>query len=622
MRLFRQKWEQAAQRILFLAALCFVVTETSSQVYYTTNPYYLRSRLENTNFQYNYPDTSVLELSNFMPRNFLGNIGLASPDYILNYGTAAMGFRLFKPPYQHDRFHDEEVEYYRSLGPYAKLEGIAGSKQLQIFNMIFTHTYRQRLNVAIRFRRYTSTGFYRKQQTYTNNFYLSSNYNTKNERLGYNFFVLNNSNKSQENGGIRDTLLNDSTVLEGKDLMFVRLNSANRDNRETSVMLNPWLRLNKQSDTVSGVNHFIHVKSKFLDQSFRYSDNGILNDAFYNRIYLDTINTWDSSHVRKFTNEVLYSLSHAKSKFGGSVGFRNEISQVYQRQDSLLQNNMVTLGLLFHSDKKDTAGKEKTNFNAGLNAVYIVNGSNAGNYKAEINSMFTFNVEKKRILALDILMEQRNPDYFYNRWVSNHFMWLGNGFKAQQRLQARVGLNLGKIFKFSLFSENLTNYIYFDEYALPKQLNESLFNLGVTVGVTKIFFKHLGISAEHTFQNTSAPKYLRIPANITTAKLFFAGNLFKGNTQLHFGVQAQMYEAFVPYNYMPATQAFYLQDKIETETYPFVDAYLNVRIRPVTVFLKVENVLQGYTGSAYYFVPGYYQPDRAFRFGISWSFFD
>jgi hypothetical protein len=73
---------------------------------------------------------------------------------------------------------------------------------------------------------------------------------------------------------------------------------------------------------------------------------------------------------------------------------------------------------------------------------------------------------------------------------------------------------------------------------------------------------------------------------------------------------------------MPASQVFYLQDRYTTGEYPFLDVYLNARIRPVNIFVKIENVLYGYAGKSYSFVPGYYQPDRAFRFGISWMFFD
>jgi hypothetical protein len=92
--------------------------------------------------------------------------------------------------------------------------------------------------------------------------------------------------------------------------------------------------------------------------------------------------------------------------------------------------------------------------------------------------------------------------------------------------------------------------------------------------------------------------------------------------QLNTGAQLDLYSSFYGYAYMPSTQMFHLQHSIKTAEYPFVSIYLNARIRPVTIFVKVENILQNYVGTNYSFVPGYFQPDRCFRFGLSWMFFD
>ena len=73
---------------------------------------------------------------------------------------------------------------------------------------------------------------------------------------------------------------------------------------------------------------------------------------------------------------------------------------------------------------------------------------------------------------------------------------------------------------------------------------------------------------------------------------------------------------------MPSTQVFYIQDRVKTGQYLYTDFYINERIKPVQFFLKIENILQGLVGKNYSLVPGYYQPDRAFRFGLTWMFFD
>jgi hypothetical protein len=49
---------------------------------------------------------------------------------------------------------------------------------------------------------------------------------------------------------------------------------------------------------------------------------------------------------------------------------------------------------------------------------------------------------------------------------------------------------------------------------------------------------------------------------------------------------------------------------------------MNAQIKPVQFFLKVEHINQGLMGSGYNLIPTYFQPDRAFRFGLNWEFLD
>ena len=136
--------------MLFLLCCCF---EFHAQVFYSVNPKYLKSKTEQNNvlsdYKYSYPDTSITEQSNYFPRNYTGNMGLASPDYIWRYGTEDLGFRLVQSPLTIDKIAESEIKYYRTMGPYASLNGIAGSKEFQIFKMLFTHTYKDKVNITV-----------------------------------------------------------------------------------------------------------------------------------------------------------------------------------------------------------------------------------------------------------------------------------------------------------------------------------------------------------------------------------------------------------------------------------------------------------------------------------------
>ena len=601
--------------------------KTYAQVFYSTDPNYLKSKTEQNNlltdYKYNYPDTSIVEQINYFPRNYMGNMGLASPDYIWNYGTGDLGFRLVRSPLTADKTKDADVKYFRSAGPYASLTGIAGSKEFQIFKLLFTETYKGKVNITVGFNRYTSKGFYLKQQTYTNNFYLSSNYTSGNKRSGYYFYILNNGNKSQENGGIKDGALTDSSLLYDKALFKVNLASANRDNRELKVMINPWLQLNRK-DSAATINHYLQLKSRFSNNSYRYKDLYDTVGRFYKTAYLDTVKTNDSSHVRQLANELSYSLLGVNNKFGFSVGYKNELNEVWQKMASVFMMHSLKSDIFYRTPvaSKDSLDKRIKFFETAFTAQYILAGANSGNYKAESNSVYSFNEGKKRNVFLNVLYEKRSADYIYNTWVSNHFFWFNKGLKPQQQLQLKLGVNLGRLFSASVFYQTITNYLYFDQEGKSQQYTGAIQNLGLNLNFTKIFFRHLGIALNDTYQNTSKTAFVRVPQNTSTAKLFYTGSLSHNNLQLQIGTQIQVYESFYSYAYMPSTQVFYVQDKFKTTTYPYLDVYLSARIRPVSFFVKVENVLAGLAGPNYSFVPGYYQTDRAFRFGLTWVFFD
>jgi hypothetical protein len=599
----------------------------SGQVFFSNNPKYLRSKTEQnnliTNFKYNYPDTSVFFLTDYFPRNFMGNAGMPSPEYIIKYGTEDIGFRFFNPPLTNDRFSSKEIPYYRSVGPFARLTGIAGSKELQIFDMMFTHTYKDKLNITVGFRRYTSKGFYRRQQTYTNNLYLSSNYETRSRRAGYYLFVLNNSNKGNESGGLVKERLSDTSVLQLKELLEVRVQHANRDNRETQVMINPYFRLNKRSDSTHNLNHYVQLKSKFSDRSFQYKDNGIGSDKFYNVAYLDTNVTHDSSHVRQYINSLDYAMISRTGNAGLSIGYRNEINQVWQYYDSTIVNHLAQADFMhrFKLNEEDTSATGRF-AEAKFNSQYVINGPNVGNFKAETNILLSFNERKKRRVYFDLLWESRNADQMARNWYSNHFVWTGRSRSPVEQFQARLGATLGPLIKVQLTQQNITHYVYFDQLAMPQQYMGTITNNAIELQVGRVFAKHLGLYLDHIYQSSSKASIVRLPGNVTTARLYYTGNIARNNLQLQIGTQVQVYESFTPYAYMPATQSFYLQNSVKTASYPFVDIYLSARIRPVSFFLKVENVAQGLVGNDYYLVEGYYQPDRAFRFGLTWMFFD
>lgn len=610
-------------RSSFFIFTLLICSFSFGQSNYSVDPNYIKKRTENTGTQTeyanSYPDTNIHSIHNFIKRNYLGNIGLSSPNYHLKFGSPSMGFKLYQFPLSDYHFNKEDIEYYKTKGPFAQVSGFAGSKQLQMLRMLFSNSFKNNLNVTLKLNRYTSTGYYAKQQSFTNNFYLSTNYTTKNNRFGFNSYVLVNNNGFQENGGIAIDTLSQKDLLVTKTLIPTKLSNASRNNREFSAMYSNWFRLNKSAD--NNIQSYLQLKSSFNTFKYRYRDNGIEADNYYFLFYLDTAATLDSTRLRTYSNELLFTLQSKNKAFNFNIGYENEINQIWQYSDTTFMNHIVHSNI---SHTKKFLTSDSLNYSNLINSGsvdYIAAGSQSSNYKIESKHALNFyrNNKLKESVQIRLLAEDRMPDYIYRRWYSNHFIW-ENKFNNTQTVQGELSVKIPML-QLSAIYKGITNYVYFDQLAYPMQQAGTISNTALKLDFENVFFKHIGVKLDQTFQTTSS-SLISLPKSISQAALYYKGNLFKKNLQLCIGGQVEYFDGFSPYAYMPATQAFYVQESFKAGNFTFVDVFLNARIRPVTIFFKMENVLHGMLGTNYSMVPGYYQPERAIRFGLTWLFFD
>ena len=608
---------------------CFVLFSgvLFSQSYYTTDTSYLKRKTEGDNvlntFKNYYPDSSVFYLHNFTERNTLGGLGLATHLWRFKFGSDDIGFRLYPLPYDESIIKEKQILYFRTKGPYASATGIAGSKEQQLFRFLFTHTLPNRINFTLKFNRYTNKGFYKNQQGFVNNFYFNSNYETKNKRFGYYTYLLINNIKHGENGGLsnEDDFFKD--IKENKELLATRLTGVTQETRLLTAQFNPYILLNKRDSTNTQAFFYLQAKSKFTYNRYKYKDLTSGTNAFYPLYYLDFDITKDSTRFKQHYTEFLLTYQNAAKTKGVSIGYANEINVVWQKNDSLFANHIIKANTNFsHSFlKPDSLTQKQITLQSNAEAAFVMLGTNTGNYKFQSQNDLIFSeVNHQSRAFFNVLVESRQADYQYNRWYSNHYIWKNN-FKASSQFQAEIGYAQKKV-SVSVFAQVISNTLYFDTLSKPQQFTGAINNIGVNALYRLIILKHLGVSLEPTFQSSSKPSIYRMPLISGKVNVFYTGNLFKNALQLTVGSQLETYSTYELMRYNPAINQFYLGNRRETGYYPYVDVYLNARIRPVSFFIKMENVMFGNGGNNYYFVPGYIQPDRAIRFGLTWLFFD
>ena len=606
--------------LIFFIGLFF---ELKSQVFYPVDSSYISvlTHEQKTNyksFKYQKIDTSISHIQNYSPRNTNGSYGLPSSPLCFKYETFRLGFNFYRAPYQNDVFNHNHIVYYQTKGPYANLTGIAGSKQEQNFDFLFSNTLKNKLNVTLGFKRYGSLGFYKQQQTFTNNFYTTSHYKSKSNRVGYFAFFLYNKNKHLENGGLKyDTVFKENININ-KQLLALNLSAAKRELRQTTVNFNPWYRLNKIEDSSTVFSHYINYEIEYQSNFSKYLDNGISTDKYYQLNYLDTLKTNDSSHWRNFSNAIHYVLDIKPIHSKLQIGFRNEFNQTYQHGfDSVIKNNSMQAGF-YINDKA---------YNGFIKASYIVNGGNANDYQIEINN----EIIKKMVikeksfsykLIINFSSEKRHADYFYNRWISNHYQWKNN-FVPIEKVQSTIGIaSLNNRFGFGVISQNIKNQIYLNELVSPEQTSATIQNMNAFIYKDFLVLKHLGLNVKYNYQSSSYQAITSLPTHIFNSALFYQGALFKNALQLQVGFNATYFSEFNGMAYSPALNMYYVQTQKKVGNYPYVDFFINARIKPVQFFIKIDHVTQGFFGSNYSLTPNYIQNDRAFKFGINWLFFD
>jgi hypothetical protein len=170
--------------------------------------------------------------------------------------------------------------------------------------------------------------------------------------------------------------------------------------------------------------------------------------------------------------------------------------------------------------------------------------------------------------------------------------------------------------------ENIKNQIYFNEQVQPRQTPLTIQNISFFIHKDVLLFRHLGMNAKYNYQSSSYQTIVSIPNHVINGALYYQGNLFKQALQLQIGFNVQYFSEFYGYSYTPALNQYYIQTKSVVGNYPYVDFFLNARIKPVRIFIKIDHLNQGLSGANYGLIPSYLQNDRAFKFGINWLFFD
>lgn len=449
-----------------------------------------------------------------------------------------------------------------------------------------------------------------------------------------------NSLTSLENGGITDN--EQLRLLKTRDVpvSLGGLNTAKSILKNNNILLVQRYTVGERTESTDTIKKkpsgFLGLSGTFShvfiweNNKRTYSDN-YPGSGFYDTAFISSSVTLDSLSSRSLKNTIRFDFTTdetRKVRLGGGVGLRNELfrySQIIPTHDNgaadtlaWKKSNNAVVGKLFNN-----IGDKFRWFATG---ELFLTGYRAGDFslKGEISKSFVW---KKGAATWDITggIINRQPSFWYGQWGSNHFEWHND-------LNKEFIVEFGTRFSYPARKTELKlnyaiidNYTGFDNFALPSQHTGGLSVASLLISKEFRAWK-FHLSGDVLAQISSNAEILDLPLLSIRSAGYFE-HLFKfrqtnGRLNTQFGVDLIYHTLYYPYSYMPATGRFFRQDQIKTGNYPFINVFLNLKLKRARIFVMVDHVNSGFMGYDYFMIPTYPMNFRMLRYGTAWTFYN
>jgi len=569
-----------------------------------------------------------------------GNYGL--PFYKINFFDRTDDPDMYLYSYYSHFMHlPQNAVFMDTQVPFTELTWTFGAPREtseQTFRVRHSQSINRFFNIGLIYDIVFSLGQYNYQRAEDKAFILHSSYTGPRYKLY--FAVGINNLLSYENGGItgKDQL----PLFETREVptKLGGLNKALNTLKNRNLLLVQRYTLGKKAgsadSTVQKKSGFLGLSGTFthillLESNIRSYSDGYADTGFYKSFIVNSAFTFDSLYSRSIKNTVRFDFTTdeaRKFRLGGGAGIRNELFGYYQffpvidiqavNFDKYYKGNNALIGKLYNNigDK----------FGWVADGELYFTGYKAGDFslKGEITKSFEL---KKGFTSWIIRgrMINRQPSFWLENWASNNFKWTNN---LKKELRIDLGTSLAYParkteldFDYAL----ITNYTDFNINAFPSQYDGVLSVASLSLKKEMKAWK-FHLTADVLVQQSTAPSVLDLPL-VTARSAGFFEHLFrfkstngKLNTQIGFDVT--YHTLYYPYSYIPATGRFYRQDQIKTGNYPFVDVFLNLKLRRTRIFIMFDHVNSKLMGYDYFMIPDNPMNIRMFRYGLAWTFYN
>ena len=395
------------------------------------------------------------------------------------------------------------------------------------------------------------------------------------------------------------------------------------------------------------VTSFIHTVKVDMNTRRYISQNDKQNREYFQNNYLGNDST-DMTKYMSVKNTVGISLREGFNKWA-MAGLTAFVSFEHRRF-SMTDSINGTPGQFMRDNKENTLSvggqliksQGKTIHYDVLGEIAVL-GEDIGQFNIEGKGDLNFRLFNDTVrLDANAYIKNIKPTFYYRHFHSKHYWWDNDlSMITRTKLEGKLSIDRWRT-QLQAGVENITNYTYLDNtsvgYTSSNDTGTKTYKNDVAVrqnaGNIQVFsaklrqdFK-LGIlhlDNEVVYQKSSNSTILPLPDLVLYHNLYIRAGLAKKVLTVELGADVRYFTQYYAPDYAPAIGQFYLQNpetRYKLGGYPLVNGYLNIHLKRTRIFVMMYNLVQGTGERSYIFAPHYPLNPRAFKFGISWNFFD
>lgn len=611
---------------------------------------------------------SPVQYYNFFNRSLNDDAKFFTPYQSWSFTPETLPMYNTKTPYT-------ELAYWGTL--FANQE-----KEEANIKVLTTQNITPELNLTLQYTKFGGNGMLRRESVDYRTFVAATNYVGK-KYLMHAGFIYNRIERS-ENGGVTDLSMIRDTTVDAREIE-VYLKDAESKMRTNTVFLDQSYRIpfnfiekikekkalkkeiavrdsimasgdsvaiaeykareeeklaleQENPDTVSITKDittaFVGHSSEFAVFRRSYKDNIPTSDKngrdFYNdRFYLNPTTSRDSMRVMRVENKVFLRLQPWKddgivSKLDVGIGDKLLNFYTFNPSEYLSGPSNITQNSLYLYAGAN--GQFKKYFKWDATGKYNFLGHEINDFDLRANlafNIYPFRRDRMSPLAFKVHFETnlKEPNYYDQHIYTNHFMWNNNfGKISTTKVEASMAIPRWKLdlsFNYALLSNN----IYYDNQGIVRQ-NQT--PMSIMSAYLRKDFRIWKFHLDHRvlFQLSSNQDVVPLPLVALNLKYYLEFDVVKNAMQMQIGANGTFTTQWYAQAYNPVLGVFHNQNERKYGDCPYIDVFVNIQWKRVSLFVKVINVNQGWPSKSadYFTADGYINSQRAIKFGISWPF--